>query len=87
MKNVNFLKVSELKTANCPKNGLLAEHFPRDINFEDTRSAKSAILTHLEALNFDFHGFLHFLMADIYQMDKIHTHRSLIWQNTAVFEL
>ena len=26
----------------------------REINFRDTRSAKCAILTHLEALNFDF---------------------------------
>ena len=33
----------------------------REINFEDSRSAKSAILTHLEALNFDFHEILHFL--------------------------
>ena len=28
---------------------------------------KSAIFTHLEALNFDFYDFLHFLKADIYQ--------------------
>ena len=26
----------------------------REINFEDSTSAKSAILTHLETLNFDF---------------------------------
>ena len=26
----------------------------REINFEDSRRAKSAILTHLEALDFDF---------------------------------
>ena len=31
----------------------------REINFRDSRSAKSAILTHLKALNFDFHEFLH----------------------------
>ena len=30
--------------------------------------SKSAILTHLEALNCDFHVFLHFLKADIYQI-------------------
>ena len=34
------------------------QHFPmtqilREINFENFRSTKSAILTHLEALNFD----------------------------------
>ena len=27
----------------------------REINFEESRSAKSAILTHFEALNFDFY--------------------------------
>ena len=31
-----------------------------EINFGDSRSAKSAILTHLETLDFDFHEFLHF---------------------------
>ena len=37
----------------------------REIKFEDSRSAKSAIFTHLEALNFDFYEFLHFLKAEI----------------------
>ena len=39
----------------------------REINFGDSRSAKSAILTHLEALNFDFYEFLHFLKAEFNQ--------------------
>ena len=43
-----------------------------EINFEDSWSAKSAILTHLDVLNFDFYEFLHFLKSDIYQMNKIH---------------
>ena len=42
----------------------------REINFEDFRSAKFAILAHLEALNFDFHEFLHFLKAEIYIFHK-----------------
>ena len=42
----------------------------REINFGDSRSAKSAILTHLEALNFDFCEFLHFLKAEIYKSTK-----------------
>ena len=42
----------------------------REITFGDSRSAKSAILTHLEALNFDFYEFLHFMKADIYQLTK-----------------
>ena len=36
----------------------------REINFEDIRSAKSAILPYLEALNFDLYEFLHFLKAE-----------------------
>ena len=39
----------------------------REINFRDSRSAKSAILTHLELLNFDFCEFLYFLKAEIDQ--------------------
>ena len=45
----------------------------REINFGDSRSAKSAIFTHLEALNFDFYEFFHFLKAEIYSMNKIHS--------------
>ena len=42
----------------------------REINFKDSWSAKSAFLPHLEALNFDINEFLHFLKAEIYQIDK-----------------
>ena len=35
----------------------------REINFGEFRSAKSAIWTDLEALNFDFYAFLHILEA------------------------
>ena len=45
-------------------------HILREINFEDSWSVKSAILTHLEALNFDFYEFFHFLKADIYQINN-----------------
>ena len=41
----------------------------REINFRDSRSAKPAILTHLKAPNFDFYEFLHFLKAEIYQIN------------------
>ena len=37
----------------------------REIIFWDSGSAKSAILRLLEAKNFDFCGFLHFLKAEI----------------------
>ena len=45
----------------------------REINFGDFTSAKSATLAHLGALNFDFYEFLHFLTAEIYQINKIHS--------------
>ena len=47
--------------------------FLREINFGDSRSPKSAILTHLKALNFDFCEFLHFLKAEIYQISKLYS--------------
>ena len=37
----------------------------REINFWDSYSAKSAVLTHLEAISFDFCECLHFLKANI----------------------
>ena len=42
----------------------------REINLGDFRSAESAILTHLEALNLGFYEFLHFLKVGIYQINK-----------------
>ena len=39
----------------------------RENKFGDSRSAKSVILTFLEALNFDFYELLHVLKAEIYQ--------------------
>ena len=47
--------------------------FLREIKFWDSRSAKSAIITHSEALNFDYYEFLHFLKAEIYQINKTQT--------------
>ena len=42
----------------------------REIKFEDSRSAKSSIFPHLEALKFDFYEYLHFLKAEIDQVNK-----------------
>ena len=42
-----------------------------EINFDDSRSSKSAFLTNLEALDFDYNEYLHFLKAEICQMNKI----------------
>ena len=44
----------------------------REIKLGNSRSSKSAIFPHLEALNFDFNAFLHFLKAEIlHQIKKI----------------
>ena len=43
----------------------------REINFQVCRSAKFAILTHLDALNFHFYEILHFLENEIDQINKI----------------
>ena len=48
-------------------------HILREINFEDSRSAKSAISTHLESLKYELYKFLHLLKAEIYQINKIHS--------------
>ena len=41
------------------------------IQFDDSKSPKSAILPHLKVLTFDFYVFLHFMKAEIYQINKI----------------
>ena len=42
----------------------------REINLWESRSVKSVILTHFEALNFDFYAFLYLLKAEIRQKWK-----------------
>ena len=56
----------------------------REINFGDYRSAKSAILTNLEALNFDFYGDFHLVKAEIYQMNQIQSPKNC---KVAIFEI
>ena len=48
----------------------------REINFGDCKSAKSALLTHLGALNFDFHVFLQFLKTEMCQINKIQSSKN-----------
>ena len=43
----------------------------REINFEVSGSAKSAVLTRLEALKLNFYEILHFFKAEIYQINRI----------------
>ena len=43
----------------------------REINVEESRSAKSSILTHLKALNGDFCEFVHFNKADIFENNNV----------------
>ena len=42
----------------------------REIDFGDFRSVNYAIFANLEALNFDFQEFLHFLKAENYQIQS-----------------
>ena len=57
----------QIGTTQCENtmNFLSLDHILREINFGDSRSAKYAIVTHLEALNIDF------LKAEIHQINKI----------------
>ena len=48
----------------------------REINFGEFKSTKYAILTHLEAMTFDFYAFLRYLKAEIYQINKINSFRT-----------
>ena len=50
----------------------------------DSKSAKSAIFTHSEALNFEFYEFLYFLKAMIYQIKQ--KSEPLNWK-TGVFDI
>ena len=45
----------------------------REINFGDSRNAKSAIEAYFEDLNVDFYAFLHFLKYEIHQINQIQT--------------
>ena len=56
----------------------------REINFGDSRSANSAILSHLETLNFDFWEFWYFVKAGNDQKIKI---QILKMEKMAVLEL
>ena len=56
----------------------------REINFRDSRSAQSTIATHLQALNF-FFQFLHFLKAEISQMNRFQSPLKL--QKKAILDL
>jgi len=43
----------------------------REIIFGVSRNAKSGISTHIQALNFDFMPFLHFLKAQIWKINQM----------------
>ena len=64
---------------------ILLFRFYVKLSFGDSRRAKPAILTDLEALDLDFYEFLHFLRVRIHQIDKIQTTQKL--QKCAVLEL
>ena len=43
----------------------------REINFGNSRSAKSVILAHLGILNFAFYEILHFLKTEFIKLEKV----------------
>ena len=65
-----YLKVSCDYTVCKFQDFSIAQIF-HEINFGDSRSAKSAILTHLEDMNLKFYEFLNFFKTEITQMNKI----------------
>ena len=52
----------------------------REIYIGDFRRTKCTISTHLEDMNSDFYEFLHFLKAEIDQINKIQTSERPKWQ-------
>ena len=68
LQNIPFLLL--LRSVNSPSTVWKFHSFSiaqilREINFGDSKSAKSAILTHLEALNCDAYEFLHFQKVEV----------------------
>ena len=51
----------------------------REIKFEDSKIAKSAIFTNLEALNLDFYAFLYFVMYEIDQNSNFRVSKLQKW--------
>ena len=72
MSKFSSLKVN-LHTAVWTFHNFPITHILRENIFGYSKSVKSAILTHLEVVRFDFYKFLHFLKAEIDQMNKIHS--------------
>ena len=67
----SYYKNSQLQCTVWKLHDFSITQILHEINFGDSRSAKSAISTHVKALNFDSYAFLHFMKAEIYQIDKI----------------
>ena len=55
--------------------GFLATQILDEINLDVSISLKTALFAFLETLNFDFYGFLHFLKAENYQIQKLRAPR------------
>ena len=55
----------------CEFSDFTITHILRENIFGDSRSAKSAILTHLEALNFDLYEFCTFRRLNLTNLTKI----------------
>ena len=63
---VNLTKFEQVQEGTVWKfQDLSVTQILREINFWDSKNARLAILTHLEALNFDFYEILHFSKGEI----------------------
>ena len=65
VENQKLTIFSEVKCTVWNFQNFSATQILREIIVGESGASRIAILTHLEALNFDFHGFLHFLKVGI----------------------
>ena len=52
----------------------------REIKLDDFKCPKTAILTHLEALNLDFNDVFHFLKSEIHENQNSELQNVIKWQ-------
>ena len=73
--NTFFFNVLEIQVQRVEITEFSTTQILREIKIVKSKGSKSAIFWHIyvEALKFDFYGFLHFLKAKIAQINRIQT--------------
>ena len=69
--NFAYLQIKRLVSTVWKFHDFSMTQILRQIKFGDSTSAKSTILTHLDVPNFAPYETLHFLKAEIHQINKI----------------